>query len=93
MKQDKFESEVRKTTDSVAKMLIEKNKVYGDAALSPISVFSKLSSDEAIRVRIDDKLSRIKNKGLNSDTEDTLMDIIGYLVLLRISNEDKKMLW
>jgi hypothetical protein len=93
MKEDKFESEVRKVTDSVAKMLIEKNKAYGDAALSPISVFSKLSSSAAICVRIDDKLSRIKNKGLNSDTEDTLMDIIGYLILLRISNEEKKILW
>jgi hypothetical protein len=44
-----------------------------------------LDSIEAIKVRIDDKLARIKNKGLNDKTEDTLMDLIGYLILLKIA--------
>ena len=50
-----------------------------------MNIFSKLKAIEAINVRIDDKLSRIKNKGVNDKTEDTLVDLIGYLILLKIA--------
>jgi hypothetical protein len=70
---------------SIRDLLASKNTAYGNAALSPMNVFSKLKSSESILVRIDDKLSRIKNKGMNCDTEDTVQDLIGYLILLRIS--------
>ena len=63
-------------------MLIMKNKAYGESAQNPINIFSKLDSEEAIKARIDDKLSRIKKKGITIDTEDTLFDLIGYLFLL-----------
>ena len=35
--------------------------------------------------RLDDKLARIKNKGINDKTEDTVDDLIGYLLLLKMS--------
>ena len=31
------------------------------------------------------KLSRIKNRGINPDTEDSVTDLLGYLVLLKIA--------
>ena len=70
-------------------LLLEKNASYGDSALTPIQVFSKLNSEEAICARIDDKMSRIKNKGITSDTEDTVNDLIGYLILLKIARKDR----
>ena len=71
----------------VRELLISKNEKYGNAALSPIRVFSKADSEQGLCVRIDDKLSRIANKGFSPDTdEDTLVDLIGYLVLLKISS-------
>ena len=70
-------------------LLLEKNAKYGDSALTPIQVFSKLDSEEAICARIDDKMSRISNSGLNSDTEDTVNDLIGYLILLKIARKDR----
>ena len=70
-------------------LLLEKNQKYGDSALTPIKVFSKLDSEEAICARIDDKMSRIKNNGITPDTEDTLNDLIGYLVLLKIARKDR----
>ena len=45
---------------------------------------SKLSPKEGILARIDDKLSRIKTVGLNNKTEDTMLDLIGYLILYRV---------
>ena len=70
-------------------LLLEKNAKYGDSALTPIQVFSKLDSEEAICARIDDKMSRIKNSGINADTEDTVNDLIGYLILLKIARKDR----
>jgi len=81
---DKIKYECRMISD----LLCKKNESYGDSACSPIQIFSKLDADEAICARIDDKLSRINNRGLNADTEDTLFDLIGYLVLLQIARKD-----
>ena len=72
--------------DSIKELLIEKNKKYGDSALSPSRIFSKADAVEQILVRIDDKLNRIqKGAGLLANDEDVVSDLIGYLVLLKIA--------
>lgn len=83
----KFDWQLEKTVERIVKLLKEKNKAYGDTALNPSNIFSKLNSTEAICARIDDKLARIKNKGINDKTEDTVDDLIGYLLLLKMSME------
>ena len=75
--------------DKIKKLLLKKNDAYGDSALSPLSIFSSASAEDGIRQRIDDKLKRIKNVGLSDDTEDTLLDLAGYLVLLMIARDDR----
>ena len=70
-------------------LLKSKNEAYGNTALNPTNVFSKLNASEAICARIDDKLSRIKNKGIYDETEDTVDDLIGYLFLLKLAKEDE----
>ena len=71
--------------ENIKTLLLEKNANYGNSALEPLGIFSKLNAAEAIQARIDDKLARISNKGLNDATEDTLDDLIGYLILLKIA--------
>ena len=78
---EKLDIEVKAISD----LLKEKNKAYGNTALNPTNIFSKLSASEAICARIDDKLARIKNKGIKDETEDTVDDLIGYLLLLKMS--------
>ena len=70
----------------VGRVLAEKNIKYGDSALHPCRIFSTASPLEQLRVRIDDKLSRIAaaTNGMVED-EDTLLDLIGYLILYRIA--------
>ena len=80
----------RKVLERVADMIADKNKKYGDSALSPIQIFSRLDSSNALKVRIDDKLTRIANSGISDDTEDTLMDLIGYMALLVVAVEKEK---
>lgn len=65
-------------------MLLEKNRKYGDSAITPARIFSKASPVEQILVRIDDKISRIKTSAEGED-EDVIMDLMGYLILLRIA--------
>ena len=68
----------------VSQMLIEKNISYGDSALNPIRLFSGADSQEQLRVRIDDKLNRIKNaQGFAGDND--IDDLIGYLILFKIA--------
>ena len=77
--------EIAKICDDIKELLLYKNEKYGDSALKPCRVFSKASPVEQILVRIDDKLNRIqKGVGLLDTDEDVIMDLIGYLVLLKI---------
>ena len=77
---------IQQECDLISKMLQEKNRKYGNSALAPIRVFSTASSVEQILVRIDDKLSRISAAAEGED-EDVILDLIGYLVLLKIAKE------
>lgn len=43
----------------LAAMLLAKNASYGNSALAPLRVFSRADAAEQLRVRIDDKLSRL----------------------------------
>lgn len=72
--------------DRVKEILIEKNRKYGNSALDPVRVFSKASPEEQILVRMDDKLSRIRNRQ-NDDDEDPFVDLLGYLVLYLAQKE------
>ena len=81
----KTETLIKKVCKSVQKLLIKKNKSYGDSATEPSNIFCKLSAKDSICARIDDKLMRIKNRGINDETEDTVTDLIGYLILLKVA--------
>lgn len=79
-----FPEDVGTVLDELRTMLIEKNTGYGNSALEPVRIFSKADNLEQIRVRIDDKLSRIM-RGNGVIKEDTIFDLMGYLVLLRVA--------
>lgn len=83
---DDFEREVREVVEDIVTMLLEKNRKYGDSALNPKRVFSKSSPLEQIKVRLDDKLSRIANQQ-NDEDEDVVFDTIGYLIIHEIARK------
>jgi hypothetical protein len=80
-----FAVQVTVVLEEIRDLLIAKNQKYGNSALEPLGVFSQLSAKEGLLVRIDDKLKRIKNGSLERDDEDVVNDLIGYLILLKIS--------
>ena len=78
------ESKIKRVYEGLMNLQLEKNRRYGDSALKPIHVFSKVTSNEQLKARLDDKLSRIAN---GSYAKNDLADICGYLVLLLINEE------
>ena len=82
------EFKIQTMCKKIENLLLEKNKAYGNSAIEPLNIFSKANSTESICARLDDKLSRIKNKGINDDTEDTILDLCGYLILLMVSKNN-----
>ena len=82
---DKIKLKCRQLED----LLVRKNDAYGDSALEPLGVFSSATASSGIKIRLDDKLKRIANVGIVEDTEDTLIDIAGYIILLIIAKENE----
>ena len=86
MTMNEIELKISGVCDDIKELLIHKNRKYGNSALQPNRIFSKCSATEQLLVRIDDKLNRImKGAGLLASDEDVVNDLIGYLVLLKIS--------
>ena len=83
------EKKIKDTIKMIEKLLLSKNKQYGNSALEPLGILANGSAEELIRVRIDDKLNRLLqgDESIESDT-DVILDLIGYLVLLLISMEE-----
>lgn len=74
---------IAKKCDEIKELLITKNRKYGNSALEPVSIFHKGDTGDALKVRIDDKLSRVLNQQEDED-EDVIDDLIGYLVLYKV---------
>lgn len=68
--------------ENIKQMLLQKNRAYGNSFADPVRIFSKATPEEALLIRIDDKLSRIARG--NDAGEDTILDLVGYLILLRV---------
>jgi hypothetical protein len=76
--------DIASACDELKELLLEKNRKYGDSALNPVRIFSKASTLEQLKVRMDDKLSRLRN-AQDDDDEDPVTDLIGYLVLYKVA--------
>jgi hypothetical protein len=75
---------IKNICDNIKDMLVKKNESYGDSAIDPIRLFSKAENTEQIKIRIDDKLSRI-SRGSEFYGDNDIDDLIGYLILLKVA--------
>ena len=82
-------NKIKQKCKELQDLLLRKNAKYGDAALEPLNIFSKVNAVSSMKARIDDKLKRVMNAGHLDDTEDTLQDLAGYLILLMIAKENE----
>ena len=75
--------------DRLKALVVGKNTMYGNSLHNPINVFQK-DKVQGLLGRLDDKLNRIKTVGINDNTEDTVDDLIGYLIHLNIMKDLEK---
>lgn len=80
----KTDATIESVCDALKEFLLAKNKNYGNSATEPVRIFSKSNANEGILVRMDDKLSRIKNS--NELKRNDVVDLAGYLMLLMKNN-------
>ncbi len=81
---DTFARDLDAVLADVRALLVAKNAAYGDSALNPLRLFAgDLDVAAQLRVRIDDKLSRLARG--TAAGEDVEKDLLGYLLLLRIA--------
>lgn len=84
-------NKIKEIAIEVAELVEKKNKDYGNSFDKTMAEYG----DTAYFLRIEDKLSRLKNLSkkeasvVNESVEDTLKDIIGY-TLLMINNKRNK---
>ncbi len=79
------QEKISKIYDSLKAFSLEKNRRYGDSALNPIKIFSKANASNSILIRLDDKVSRIKNS--DKIRKNDVCDIMGYLMLYCAAND------
>ena len=83
--------EAHAVLDKLKSLLAEKNRSYGNSALSDVNLFCNLSSLQLLEWQIEHKLRRFKTLGVDGDSEDTLMDLMGYLTLFMVAvNREKQ---
>ena len=70
--------------EEIKNLLLSKNAAYGDAVQQPGPLFD-IDPVLGIQARINDKLRRIQNTGITDKTEDSVTDLIGYLIHLKIA--------
>ena len=77
------QNKIKTICDGMKDLLLYKNEKYGDSALHPNNVFYKGDSTNSIKIRLDDKIGRVKN--CEETRINDVADIIGYCVLLLAS--------
>lgn len=77
------QNKIKTICDGMKDLLLYKNEKYGDSAIHPNNVFYKGDSTNSIKIRLDDKIGRVKN--CEETRVNDVADIIGYCVLLLAS--------
>ena len=85
MAQNSTQEEISLVCKAIEKTLLTKNLKYGSSATEPIRIFSKASPEQGILIRLDDKISRIKNS--SELRKNDIFDMIGYLTLLAVQQK------
>jgi hypothetical protein len=93
MNQERVQELIIAECTFISAFLVSKNRAYGNSFADPIQVFAKSNPMEQLNVRIDDKIKRLINpdkKSKRGVREDTVLDLIGYLILKRVMNKIRK---
>ena len=84
-----MQDKIKEKCNEIKELLLKKNKSYSNSVFERGLVFD-VDPIYAIKARINDKLNRLKNSDSTFSSENDLMDLTGYLILLQVIIEDVK---
>lgn len=88
-----YQNKIREQYTRLLDKQLAKNKDYGNSVFNDIEVFGEtISAETSCKARIADKLKRLSSASFQVDEshDDTIDDLIGYLVAYRIIRNNKR---
>lgn len=85
--------QISRVYDQLKQLQLSKNADYGDSAFEDVEVFGQvIPAKNGILARIADKLKRLESEKLevSESKSDTIRDLIGYLVVLLILDDESR---
>jgi hypothetical protein len=75
---------IRKQCELIRDGLLIHNEKYGSSIFRPVTILSSISAEDALRLRIDDRIRKLSCKNISRQQERELVDdLIGYLINFR----------
>lgn len=91
---ERSQVKISEVVENLRKILIAKNKNYGNSVFQTPALLPDLPAEKAIFVRMSDKVARLASLAsgekdrVGESIEDTLLDLAGYCVLAIIAMEE-----
>jgi len=74
---------IREQCSLIQTGLLRYNEKYGSSIFRPVTVLSSVSAEQALRMRIDDRIRKLGNAVTPEEERELVDDLIGYLINFR----------
>jgi len=77
---------IETTLESIRTGMLRHHAKWGSSIFQPVTILSSVSAEDAIRLRIDDRLRKLSQCRSEDEERELIDDLIGYLINLRAFN-------
>jgi len=81
---------IENTLSSIRDGMLRHHQKWGSSIFQPVTILSSIGAEDAIRLRIDDRLRKLTKCRSESEERELIDDLIGYLINLRAFNSIHK---
>lgn len=81
---------IESTLASIRAGMLRHHEKWGSSIFQPVTILSSVGAEDAIRLRIDDRLRKLQKCRSEAEERELIDDLIGYLINLRAFNSIHK---
>ncbi len=74
---------IREQCSLIQTGLLRHNDKYGSSIFRPVTILSSIGAEDALRMRIDDRIRKLGNAVTPEEERELVDDLIGYLINFR----------
>lgn len=74
---------ITKQCDEIKDGLLKHHEKWGTSIFRPVTILSAVSAEDALRIRIDDRIKKLQKAETKDQERELVDDLIGYLVNFR----------